>query len=59
LRAVIGMQQETNPTERNTLLRLIFDHVTSDDGQIHSVTPRDAFLPYFQFGQADGGKARE
>jgi hypothetical protein len=27
-------QQETNPTERNTLLRLIFDHVTIDDGQI-------------------------
>jgi hypothetical protein len=52
-------QRETDPAERNLLLRLIFDHLTIDDGRIISATPRDAFLPYFQFGQERGGKARE
>jgi site-specific DNA recombinase len=52
-------QQETDPAERNKILRLIFEAVTVEDGQIVSVTPRDAFLPYFQFGQASGGKERE
>lgn len=56
-------QQENDPGERNKLLRLIFEHITIDNGKIVSVTPRDAFLPYFQFGQEGrqegGGKARE
>ena len=51
--------QETDPVERNKILRLIFESVTVDDGRIVSVTPREAFLPYFQFGQEGGGKARE
>jgi site-specific DNA recombinase len=45
--------------ERNKILRVIFERVTVDDGTIVSVTPRDGFLPYFQFGQESGGKARE
>jgi hypothetical protein len=45
--------------ERNKILRVIFERVTVDDGRIVSVTPKDGFLPYFQFGQASGGKARE
>jgi hypothetical protein len=51
--------QETDPAERNKILRLIFEQATVDEGRIVSVTPRDAFLPYFQFGQESGGKARE
>jgi site-specific DNA recombinase len=51
--------QETDRAERNKILRLIFEQVTVDDSRIVSVTPRDAFLPYFQFGQEGGGKARE
>ena len=49
----------TDPAERNKILRVIFDKVTVDNGRIVSVTPRDGFLPYFQFGQEPGGKARE
>ena len=45
--------------ERNKILRVIFEKVTVDDGRIVSVTPRDGFLPYFEFGQEPGGKARE
>jgi hypothetical protein len=51
--------QETDPSERNKILRLIFEQVTVDDGRIVTVTPRDAFLPNFQFGQEGRGKARE
>ena len=51
--------QEADPAERNKILRLIFEHVAIDNGQIVTVTPRDAFLPYFQFGQESGGKERE
>jgi site-specific DNA recombinase len=51
-------QQETDPGERNKILRLIFESVTIDDGVIVSVTPREAFLPYFDFG-ASGGEVRE
>jgi hypothetical protein len=49
--------QETDPSERNKILRLIFEQVTVDDGRIVTVTPRDAFLPYFQFGQEGGVKS--
>jgi hypothetical protein len=54
-------QQETDHKERNKILRLIFETVTVDAGRIVSVTPRDAFLPYFQFGQESetGGNERE
>jgi beta-lactamase superfamily II metal-dependent hydrolase len=52
-------ERESDHTERNKILRLIFESVSVDDGRIVSVTPRDAFLPYFQFGQESGGKARE
>jgi site-specific DNA recombinase len=46
--------------ERNKILRVIFEQITVDNGQIISVTPRQGFLPYFQFGQEQpGGKARE
>ena len=51
--------QETDLSERDKILRLIFEQVTVDDGRIVSVTPRDAFLPYFQFGPESGGKERE
>ena len=51
-------EQETDPAERNKILRLIFETVTVDNGHIVSVTPREAFLPYFDFGEA-GGKERE
>ena len=37
----------------------IFEQITIDDGRIVSVTPRDASLPYFQFGQEPGRKERE
>jgi site-specific DNA recombinase len=52
-------ERETDPKERNLLLRLIFDHVTIEAGRIASVTPRDAFLPYFQFGRQSRGEGRE
>jgi hypothetical protein len=51
--------QERDPSERNKILRLIFEQVTVDEARIVSVTPREAFLPYFQFGDESGGKARE
>ncbi len=51
--------QETDAPERNKILRLIFERVTVDDARIVSVTPREAFLPYFQFGRKSGGKERE
>jgi hypothetical protein len=44
-------------SERNKILRLIFEQVTVDDGRIVSVTPREAFLPYFQFGRKSGVKS--
>ena len=47
--------QETDPSERNKILGLIFEQVTFDEGRIVSVTPRDAFMPYFQFGYENGG----
>jgi hypothetical protein len=50
--------QETDPAERNKILRLIFEQITVDHGRIVSVTPRDAFLPYFQFGH-DGDLERD
>lgn len=46
--------QETDASERNKILRLIFERVTVDDARIVSVTPRDAFLPYFQVGHKRG-----
>jgi hypothetical protein len=49
----------TDQAERNTILRVIFERITVDDGRIVSVTPREGFLPYFQFGQESGGKTRE
>jgi hypothetical protein len=51
--------RETDPSERNKILRLVFEQVTVDDGRIVTVTPRNAFLPYFRFGQEGGGKERE
>ena len=51
--------QETDASERNKILRLIFEKVCVDEGRIVTATPREAFLPYFQFGQEGGGKARE
>ena len=48
--------QETDPAEQNKILRLIFETVTVDNGRIVSVTPREAFLPYFQFGETAGVK---
>jgi hypothetical protein len=50
--------QESDPAERNKILRSIFESVTVDDGMIVSVTPRDAFLPCFHFG-TNGGNERE
>jgi hypothetical protein len=50
--------QETDPSERNKILRLIFEEVTVDRGRIVTVTPREAFLPYFSWPRR-GGKARE
>jgi hypothetical protein len=51
--------QETDTSERNKILRLTVEQVIVDNGRIVSVTPRDAFLPYFQFGRESGGKERE
>jgi hypothetical protein len=48
--------QKRIPRERNKILRLVFDQVTVDDGRFASVTPRDDFLPYFQFGDESGVK---
>jgi len=50
---------EEEPQERNRLLRIMFERVTVDEGEIRSVTPRRAFAPYFQFGAASGAKERE
>ncbi len=52
-------EEISDHAERNKILRVIFERVTVDDGRIASVTQRDGFLPYFQFGQEPGGKARE
>jgi hypothetical protein len=53
-------------SERNKILRLIFEQVTVDDGRIVSVTPREAYHPYFQFGRksavktgSDGTRTRD
>ncbi len=40
-------QQETDPHERNSLLRTILDRVWQDDGHLVAIQPRPAFLPYF------------
>jgi hypothetical protein len=50
----IFWDQETDLSERNKILGLIFEQVTFDEGRIVSVTPRDAFLRYFQFGYENG-----
>jgi len=52
---VAVLDQETDPSGRNKILRLIFEQVTVEAGRTVSVTPRDAILPYFQFGYANGG----
>jgi hypothetical protein len=52
-------EREGDPGERNRLLKVIFQRVSQDDGQLVSVTPREAFLPYFQFGQEAGWEIRE
>ena len=49
--------QETDASERNKILRLIFEQVTVDDARIVSVTPREAFVPYFQYGGTGGVKS--
>jgi hypothetical protein len=51
--------QETDRSERNKILRLVFEQFTVDGGHVVSVRPRDAFLPYFQFGYEHGGEERE
>jgi hypothetical protein len=51
--------QETDPSERNKIRRLIFKQVTVNDGRIVTVTPRNPFLAYFQYGEEGGGRARE
>jgi hypothetical protein len=52
-------EREHDPAERNKLLRLVFETVTQDSGDLVSVTPRQPFLPYVQWGQESGGKIRE
>ena len=47
-------EREQDATKRNKLLRAIFESVTASDGRLVAVTPREAFLPYFQF--AMGGR---
>jgi hypothetical protein len=51
--------QHLRPHSTPAVLRLIFEQITVDDDRIVSVTPRDAFVPNFQFGAKSGGKARE
>jgi site-specific DNA recombinase len=52
-------EREQDPAERNKLLRIIFESVTQDDGHLVSVTPREAFLPYFMWRSESGGEIRE
>jgi len=40
-------------------LRQILEKGTQDEGKLVSVTPREAFLPYFQFGAEVGWERRE
>ena len=49
--------KEQDAAERNKLLRHILEKVTQDEGKLVSVTPREAFLPYFQFGAEVGSSA--
>jgi hypothetical protein len=49
-------EREHDPAERNKLLRVIFESVSQDSGQLVAVTPREAFLPYSQWGQESEGK---
>jgi hypothetical protein len=51
-------ERETDGHERNRLLRLIFEKITVKDGRLASVTPRDAFLPFFEVGKT-GREIRE
>jgi DNA invertase Pin-like site-specific DNA recombinase len=51
--------KEREAAERNKLLRHILEKVTQDSGELVSVTPRGAFLPYFQFGAEVGWERRE
>src|SRR5580693_8976794 len=46
--------RETDRGERNKLLRLIFQGVTVLNGGLAAVTPRQAFLPFFQIGREPG-----
>ena len=52
-------ERERDPAERNKLFRIIFESVSQDGGELVAVTPREAFLPYFQWGQQGGGEIRE
>ena len=40
-------------------LRIIFESVSQDGGELVAVTPREAFLPYFMWWSEDGGEIRE
>jgi len=53
------LEQARAVVEGLEVLRLIFESIAVDDGNIVGVTARDAFLPFFQFGHEGGGKARE
>jgi hypothetical protein len=37
----------TDPQEQNRLLRIMFERITVDGGEIVSITPRPPFEPYF------------
>jgi hypothetical protein len=49
-------EREQDAKKRSRLLRTIFESVTAFDRKLVAVTPREAFLPYFQF--AVGGRER-
>ena len=51
--------KEQDAAERNKLLCHILEKVTQDEAKLVSVTPREAFLPYFQFGAEVGWERRE
>jgi hypothetical protein len=46
--------EKTDASERNKILRLIFEQVTVDDRRIVTVTPRAAFLPYSSCAKKTG-----